>query len=181
FSIRVRRKAPLIKCRLDEEVRGESISLEEQSTRYGEKIPSADIASNFQRPKILEMVLRDRKSDVTTLTIAWDSADGKCAIEVAQTGGARGSYLDLRDAAEEMSEVCLEYKAKPEGAIASNIVNPVLKAQLVTTVDLTNTNHEKASWYDIWAATVAIAGMCVMQGKGGTASWLGTCAFAFIT
>lgn len=82
---------------------------------------SGQFPSSLCRPKILEMVLRDRKSDVTSLTIAWDSADGKCAIEVAQTGGARGSYLDLRDAAEEMSEVCLEYKAKPEGAIASNI------------------------------------------------------------
>ncbi|CAL8574451.1 hypothetical protein XPA_000410 [Xanthoria parietina] len=168
----------------------------------------------------------------------WTSADGKCAIEVAKTEGARGSYLDLKEAGEEMSEVCLEYKAKPEGAIATNIgvdgrlsltirsyiptvscrgplllygsqyidqllrrmpaestrtdfgrrgvpgvrvvlplrynsVDPILRAQLVATVDLTNTDREKASWYDIWAATVAIGGMCVQQGKGGTASWLG--------
>ncbi|KAL8853931.1 MAG: hypothetical protein Q9221_001239 [Calogaya cf. arnoldii] len=54
-----------------------------------------------------------------------------------------------------------------------NSVDPVLKAQLVATVDVTNTYRERASWYDIWAATVAIAGMCVRHGKGGTASWLG--------
>ncbi|KAI4112092.1 MAG: hypothetical protein LQ339_000100 [Xanthoria mediterranea] len=55
-------------------------------------------------------------------------------------------------------------------------VDPILRAQLVATVDLTNTDREKASWYDIWAATVAIGAMCVQKGKGGIATWLGKCA-----
>ena len=50
-----------------------------------------------------------------------DSADGLCVIEVAETEEARGSYRDLRDAADEMLEVCLEYSDKPEGSIATNI------------------------------------------------------------
>ncbi|KAL8725607.1 MAG: hypothetical protein Q9166_007242 [cf. Caloplaca sp. 2 TL-2023] len=148
------------------------------------------------------------------------------------------SYLDLREAAEEMMEVCLEYKDRPEGAIATNIgadgrltltmksyvpnvtcrgplilsgstftdeilrrmpavspriafgrrgvpgvrvvlplrytaINRVLKAQLVATVDVTTTSREQGYWYDIWAATVAIAGMCVRDGKGGSATLLG--------
>ncbi|KAI4281236.1 MAG: hypothetical protein L6R35_005695 [Caloplaca aegaea] len=49
----------------------------------------------------------------------------------------------------------------------------VLKTKLVATVDITPANLERASWYDIWAATVAISGMCVRNGKGGSSAYLG--------
>ncbi|KAL8727530.1 MAG: hypothetical protein Q9181_005678 [Wetmoreana brouardii] len=54
----------------------------------------------------------------------WISSDGQCAIEVPETpvlSKAQGSYLDLATAAEEMAEICLEYKDHPEGSSASNI------------------------------------------------------------
>ncbi|KAL8649042.1 MAG: hypothetical protein Q9210_004632 [Variospora velana] len=52
-------------------------------------------------------------------------------------------------------------------------VDRVLKTKLVATVDVTSANVERASWYDIWAATVAISGMCVRNGKGGSSTYLG--------
>ena len=82
------------------------------------------------------MALCGGKCSVTALTVAGGSADGICAIEVAQTAGARGSYIDLREAAEEMSEVCMEYKERPEGAIASNIGKV---SQNTSTVDVNET------------------------------------------
>ncbi|KAI4142153.1 MAG: hypothetical protein LQ341_003286 [Variospora aurantia] len=52
-------------------------------------------------------------------------------------------------------------------------VDRVLKTKLVATVDITPANLERASWYDVWAATVAISGMCVRNGKGGSSAYLG--------
>lgn len=48
-------------------------------------------------------------------------ADGLCAIEVAETPEAQGSYLDLATAADEMNQVCVDFSILPEGSIASNI------------------------------------------------------------
>ncbi|KAL8947773.1 MAG: hypothetical protein Q9222_005982 [Ikaeria aurantiellina] len=119
-----------------------------------------------------EARVRDRPSERADCIMR--AADGLCAIEVSETTSAVASYLDLVTASEEMAEVCVEYSDAPEGSIATNIENRVLRAQLVATVDITTRNKETAAWYDIWAATVAIGGMCVRQGRGGTASWLGT-------
>ncbi|KAL8956959.1 MAG: hypothetical protein Q9183_006178, partial [Haloplaca sp. 2 TL-2023] len=49
--------------------------------------------------------------------------DGKCVIEVPETGSqmVKGSYQDLALAAEEMVEICMEYKDEPEGSFAINI------------------------------------------------------------
>ncbi|KAL8811851.1 MAG: hypothetical protein Q9200_001466 [Gallowayella weberi] len=59
-------------------------------------------------------------------------ADGNCIIEVAETSGARGSYLDLSEAVEEMLELCVEYKEDhPEESTATNIgkISPVVYKQ----------------------------------------------------
>ena len=48
-------------------------------------------------------------------------ADGLCAIEVAETPAAQGTYLDLVTAADEMTQVCVDFADRPEGSIASNI------------------------------------------------------------
>ena len=58
--------------------------------------------------------------------------------------------------------------------LSATLVNRILKAQLVATVDVTNARQERGSWYDIWAATVAIIGMCVRHYKMGTVNMLGT-------
>ncbi|KAL8888974.1 MAG: hypothetical protein Q9215_003664 [Flavoplaca cf. flavocitrina] len=55
------------------------------------------------------------------LAVLLYDADGKCVVEVGETVRARGSYIDLKEAAEEATEVCLEYKEKAEGAVATNI------------------------------------------------------------
>ncbi|KAL9002240.1 MAG: hypothetical protein Q9188_004825, partial [Gyalolechia gomerana] len=98
--------------------------------------------------------------------------DGLCAIEVAETPEAQGSYLDLATAADEMNQVCVDFSILPEGSIASNIVDLILKKKLVATVDVTTALKETASWYDIFAATVAITGMCLRDGRGGVSSSL---------
>lgn len=54
------------------------------------------------------------------LNVIW-LADGLCAIEVAETQQAQGSYLDLATAADEMNQVCVDFSVVPEGSIASNI------------------------------------------------------------
>ncbi|KAL8771245.1 MAG: hypothetical protein Q9194_004938 [Teloschistes cf. exilis] len=171
----------------------------------------------------------------------WVSTDGKCVIEVPETklqSAPQGSYLDLSTAADDMVELCLEYKDHPEGSHASNIgssgglslkmmsyrpvvscrgylsftggknmeeimkkmsaenvkrnfgrrglpgvrvvlpitftsTNQLYSSQLVATVDLTTTNQDAATWYDIWAATAALDAICVRKGMAGSASWLG--------
>lgn len=44
------------------------------------------------------------------------------------------------------------------------------------TVD-TTAPEDKASWYDIWAAAVAIDGMCVRNGRTGKSRFLGMTFF----
>ncbi|KAL8638718.1 MAG: hypothetical protein Q9228_004158 [Teloschistes exilis] len=51
--------------------------------------------------------------------------------------------------------------------------NQLYSSQLVATVDLTTTNQDAATWYDIWAATAALDAICVRKGMAGSASWLG--------
>lgn len=49
-------------------------------------------------------------------------------IEVPETNlqsEPQGSYLDLSTTADDMVELCLEYKDHPEGSLASNIGMPV--------------------------------------------------------
>ncbi|KAI4197468.1 MAG: hypothetical protein LQ350_005907 [Teloschistes chrysophthalmus] len=65
-----------------------------------------------------------------------------------------------------MVELCLEYKDHPEA-------NQLYRSQLTATLDLTTTNQDVATWYDIWAATAALDAMCVRKGMAGSASWLG--------
>ncbi|KAL9580216.1 MAG: hypothetical protein Q9212_004627 [Teloschistes hypoglaucus] len=51
--------------------------------------------------------------------------------------------------------------------------NQLFRSQLTATLDLTTTNQDAATWYDIWAATAALDAMCVRRGMAGSASWLG--------
>ncbi|KAL8690696.1 MAG: hypothetical protein Q9224_004346 [Gallowayella concinna] len=206
-------------------------------------IPTSDDTKTFG--------LRGRLGVDVVTPWRWTSLDGNCIIEVVETSGAKGSYLDLSEAVEEMLELCVEYQEDdPEGSTATKIgemspvvcgrriknglgvdgklslvmksyiptvkcgrpiimqnpeysneilrkmpatadqlgfgrwrvpgvrvvlplkysaVNPILKAELAATVDVAKTNMETGSWYDIWSATVAILGMCVRQGKAGSA------------
>lgn len=48
-----------------------------------------------------------------------------------------------------------------------------LRKKLVATVDLSGAVKETASWYDIYAATVAIMGICARDGRGGVSPFLG--------
>lgn len=48
-------------------------------------------------------------------------ADGTCAIEVQETDAAQGNYLDLITAAEEMTDLCMDFSDPAEGSIATNI------------------------------------------------------------
>ncbi|KAI4113161.1 MAG: hypothetical protein LQ345_005794 [Seirophora villosa] len=52
-------------------------------------------------------------------------------------------------------------------------VNRVLGRKLVATVAAPMATSERASWYDIWAATVAISGICVKNGRAGSSASLG--------
>ncbi|KAL8692996.1 MAG: hypothetical protein Q9218_002085 [Villophora microphyllina] len=131
-------------------------------------IPTSDSPSKFGQ--------RGRQGVDVLTPWRWVSSDGQCVIEVPETilgSVPQGSYLDLSTAADEMIEVCLEYKDHPEGSQAKNIVNQLYRSQLVATVDLTTTNQDVAAWYDVWAATAAIDAMCVRKGRAGSASWMG--------
>ncbi|KAI4180410.1 MAG: hypothetical protein LQ346_007001 [Caloplaca aetnensis] len=195
-----------------------------------ERIPTSDNPLKFG--------LRGRQGVDVVTPWRWISSDGTCAIEVAETSGAQGNYLDLVTAAHEMTDLCMDFMDPTEGSVARNIgvdgnlsltmrvykptvscrrsinlggssfINEILRkmpavstrtvfgrrgvpgvrvllpltftsihqylsSRLVATVDLTSANVETASWYDIWAATVAISGMCVNKGKGGSSSFLG--------
>ncbi|KAL8867329.1 MAG: hypothetical protein Q9174_005732 [Haloplaca sp. 1 TL-2023] len=61
-------------------------------------------------------------SDVVT-PARWSSTDGKCVIDLPETESqmVKASYQDLALAAEEMIEICMEYKEKTEGSLATNI------------------------------------------------------------
>ncbi|KAL8820368.1 MAG: hypothetical protein Q9223_001390 [Gallowayella weberi] len=77
-------------------------------------IPTSDVTRNFG--------LRGRLGVEVFTPWRWTSSDGNCIIEVAETSGARGSYLDLSEAVEEMLELCVEYKEDhPEESTATNI------------------------------------------------------------
>ncbi|KAL8638935.1 MAG: hypothetical protein Q9228_003958 [Teloschistes exilis] len=117
----------------------------------------------------------DQRNDVN-LPYRFISDDAVCVIEIGPPVG--GSYdivtsLELARAAFSIVEGCVSNVelGRVGGEVRGLATNGCM---LVVRADVYTPRPDKATWYDIWAAAVAVRQVCVLKGQAGQAMQLGT-------